>query len=267
MKTLVIPKGNKKYNCDGYILPLKNYSVNYEYYFSIDQIKDFDKEVFVVINKIFLNNELKDLEKTIIELSKLNIKGILFYDMAVLKIVKDNDLVIDLVWNEEHIVNNYNTCNYFYDLGCKYAYLSSDITIHEMLEINKMSKITSIILILGKIPVAHSRRKLVTNYLENNKKEIKDKVIIKERLTKQEYVVKEDENGTFFSLNIITNGLKYLEELKNNNFPYIVLEEDEYDLNNILELINKNNYKELNKIDIGQDMFKNKTYFQVKKNG
>ena len=130
-----------------------------------------------------------------------------------------------------------------------------------------MSKITSIILILGKIPVAHSRRKLVTNYLENNKKEIKDKVIIKERLTKQEYVVKEDENGTFFSLNIITNGLKYLEELKNNNFPYIVLEEDEYDLNNILELINKNNYKELNKIDIGQDMFKNKTYFQVKKNG
>ena len=74
---------------DAYLLPVDNYSINYPNTFSIEDIKtikQLGKEVFVIINKNIHNNELEGLRTLLLSVDKLNIEGIIFYDLAILNL-------------------------------------------------------------------------------------------------------------------------------------------------------------------------------------
>ena len=76
---------NDKLKTDGIILSLKDYSVQSTIYYDLDEIKDIINkypklEVFIKMNKNIFNDEIDKLKEMLIELNKLNIKGIFFYD-------------------------------------------------------------------------------------------------------------------------------------------------------------------------------------------
>ena len=51
---------------DAYILPVRDFSINYQNTFTIEEIKEIQllgKEVFVMVNKNIHNNELESLER------------------------------------------------------------------------------------------------------------------------------------------------------------------------------------------------------------
>ena len=165
---------------NSFIIGLKEYSINYQEY-SIEEIKELlDKypniELFISLNKNIFNDDLPDLEEKLEELSKLRISGVFFYDLSVLSIVRNKKLTLPLVWAQEHMTTNYNTCNYYYDKGVKYVYLSSEITLNEIKEIKERSNIGLIGFFFGYPDVSFSKRKLLTNYfLYNNlDKEVPD---------------------------------------------------------------------------------------------
>lgn len=226
---------------DGLILYLKDYSVGSNIYFDLEQITkivtSYDKDFFISINKNMFNNDLIALEEILISLSKLPIKGILFYDMSVLEIKRKNNLDINLVWSQEHMTTNYNTCNYYYDRGATYSYLSSEITLDEIIEIKEKSKTIPLVLVVGKNFVAHSRRKLITNYYTDLKEDGKDNLEILEKVSNDIYTVTEDKNGSSFSLNKIMNGTSIIKELFDKDFPYIILKENGIEKDQFLELI------------------------------
>ena len=124
-----------KLGVDAFIFGLKDYSSGYNNELTIEEIRDlrekYSGELFIAINKNIFNSELADLEIKLQELDELNISGILFYDMAVLSIRNRLGLNVSLVWNQTHMVTNYNTCNYYYDKGCEFGVLSSEITLDE----------------------------------------------------------------------------------------------------------------------------------------
>ena len=81
-------------NTDGLILSLKDYSVQSSMTYTLEEIKEIAKnnlslEIFVNLNKNFFNNDIENLKKTLLELDKLNLKGIFFYDLAVLELKKE----------------------------------------------------------------------------------------------------------------------------------------------------------------------------------
>ncbi len=233
MKVIIEPstKNNdlNKYT-DGLILSLKNYSSQSYLTYTIEEIKEIikenkDKEIFINMNKNFFNNEIESLKEMLIEIDQLNITGIFFYDLAILKLKKEYNLKTDLIWNQTYFVNNYKTCDYYYEKGVKYAALSKEITQEEIKEIITKSKITSMVETISMPSVAFSKRKLLTNYYKDLNKEAKKKLIIKEKTTKDEYQVLEDETGTNFFLNKITNATSIIKELYEYNCPYIILRE------------------------------------------
>lgn len=227
MKIIVKPVGdiNDYKEADGFVLPLKDFSVDYRSYYDLNNIiqivNSTDKEIFVVINKMIGNKEIDDLKKVLLELEKIDITGIFFYDLALLQLKKELGLKKDLVWNNTHMVANYYTCNYYYDKGIKYAYLSNEITIDEILEINKKAKTKSIFMLLGYPVVSFSKRSLVSN------SGFKDEIKIKEDTSKQQYMVIESNDGTTFKYDKIRNNALCLKELVDNNFPYVYLIEDD----------------------------------------
>ena len=214
---------------NSFIIGLKDFSINYREY-SIDEIKDLLREypnieLFISLNKNIFNSDLKLLEERLIELSKLNIKGVLFYDLSILSLVKKNSLNIPLVWAAEHMTTNYNTCNYYLDKGCEYVYLSSEITVEEIKEINEKSDIKLISFFFGYPDVSFSKRKLLTNYfLHNNLNKEKDWYII----TSDEYnkyFIKESNLGTRILYGKVMNGILPFNDLI-NTVDYGIINEE-----------------------------------------
>ncbi len=211
-----------------FIIGLKDFSINYQE-FSIEEIEELLKkypfiELFISINKNIFNKDIISLKEVLIRLNKLNIKGLLFYDLSILDLVRKNHLSIPLVWAQEHMTTNYNTCNYYYDKGCKYVYLSSEITALEIKEIYNKSKIELISFLFGYPDVSFSKRKLLSNYfLSHNKK--KDKDIYTISSDNQKYFIKENDLGTRIVYGNILNGIKPFNELR-DILSYAILSEE-----------------------------------------
>lgn len=286
MKILIEPitKQNKYEDADGIILALKDYSVQSINYYSIDEIKTIKdnnptKEIFISINKNLMNEDIEPLSNILKEIDNLNVNGIFFYDTAVLQLHRELNLKTDLVWSSTHMVNNYKTCNYYNDKGCKYALLGKEITLEEIKEIITNSTITSMVEVVGLPSVAFSKRRLVSNYYSDLGKEKKDSIVIEEKVTKEKYIVNEDSNGTGFFLDRVVNGTGILKDLYDVNCKYIIFREYGIDNDTFYELVKDtkdyiNNkctdegyiekYKKLG--DFTNFFFK-KTIYKVKKNG
>ena len=269
MKVLIKPTNNidEYKEADGFVLPVVSFSVDYKNTYTIEDIKNIcnktDKEIFVVINKMIENDEVESLKEVLLELDKLNIKGVFFYDLAVLELKKELDLKLDLVWNNTHMVTNYYTCNYYYDKGCKYSYLSNEVTLDEILDIKKKNKCSLIFMLLGYPVSSFSKRKLLTN------SSFEKELIITEPVSKQEYKVVETEYGTTFKYNKVRNNASGLKELIDNNIDYVYLIEDDIIHDNFLralkltkEYISNNNLDYVSKM---RDIFGSDTGFLYRK--
>ena len=282
MKLLIEVSGkNNLYldDVDGIILALDNYSVESIVSFSVDEIKNIknntSKEIFVKINKNLMNEDIEKVKDILIELDKIGINGVFFYDLAILELKKELGLSIDLVWNQTHMVNNYKTCDYYYSKGCKYALLGKEITLDEIIEIINKSKITSMVEVVSKPSVAFSKRKLITNYYKDLGKEKSDELIIREKLTDSNYHLIEDSNGTSFYLDIITNGTGVIKSLFENKCQYIIMREFGIDCFSELITDTKNyisngciddNYiNKYKKLGDSTNFFFKKTIYKVKK--
>ena len=212
---------------DGIILPLEDYSVESVISFSIDEIEKIskcDKEIFVKINKNLVNEDIDIISNILKRLDKMNVKGVFFYDLAILELKKELNLDIDLVWSQTHMVNNYKTCNY-YAKRVKYALLGKEITLEEIIEILKKSTITSMVEVVSKPSIAFSRRKLITNYGRDLGKEINDNMMIFEKVSNNNLLLRENNNGTSFFLDTVTNGTGIIKDLYDNKCPYIIMRE------------------------------------------
>jgi len=230
MKLLIIPKEKGKYSelADGYILPLENFSVGYELKYSIEEIKQVlknNREVFVVVNKNIFNREIENLEKTLILLNEINVSGVLFYDLSVLSIVRRLHLSLGLIWNQTHMVTNYNTVNYYFSKGVKGALLSNEITLEEMLEIRQMTKSLLFVNIIYRPIMSFSRRHLIHNYYKSSDlDDSSSDLLIHEKVSGEDLLVQEEDEGTAFFYKKIVNALTALPDMIQNNFHYGIVD-------------------------------------------
>ena len=255
-KIIVIPSNkdnlNELLNTDNYILlGINEFSINT---FNVDydelvKLTSKHNNIFVSLNKNISNNLLDKLEQLLIELSKLNIKGLFYYDVSVVSIVNRLKLNINLVWSAEHYTTNYFTINYWYNYGVKNVFLSNEITLKEMIEIKENTKSKIISQMFGYIPMYASKRHAVKNYLNHFKLDLNSTkyYLFKEDKT---YSIKDNEDGTIIYTNFILNGLhEYLQVM--NTIDYIIINGYEIDNDKLIKIIdifskvNKNNVEEL----------------------
>ena len=242
-----------------FLLPLRDFSVEYSKYYSLDEIKKVREkypkiELFISINKNIMNEEIDSLKDILIQLDNLNIKGIFFYDSALIRLIKKLKLNVSLVWAQTHMVTNYNSCNYYYDNGVEYAMLSKELRLDEVKEIISKARTKSIIELITKPSIAFSKRHLVTNYYTNVNEKVKDEVTINEKISDTDLIVRENRDGSTFIKNSILNGFSILDELMDTNLSYILIKEDYIDHDLFIKIITNlvyylNNYKEMNTLE------------------
>lgn len=271
---------------DAFLLGLSRFCGDFKRTHTLDEIKEIKKkfpkiEIFISINKMIYDQDLDALSHILVELDKLNVTGVCFYDLAILQLKQELNLSLDLVWNQTHMVTNVKTCNYYYQNGVSYSNLSSEITLDEMIEIKNYTKMKCMTLLFGYPVVAQSKRKLLSNYYDFLKKDGKKELVITEPVSKQEYLVREDETATTFLYHRLLNGSKSYLSLLEIGFDYGILKEDDVDKNLFLAVLgNYSKIKDGNSVNhelwLRQmddlipssytGFFNQKTIFKVKKN-
>ncbi len=271
--------------CDGFIIGLKNLSVNLPYYFDINQVKKIvsicrenGKDIFVSLNKNIHNTQLTELKNSLKELAKLEITGLIFYDIAIVNLNKELDLNLKLIWNQEHLVTNYQTINYWFRKGVVMSYLSSELTKEEIFFIRKNTSCSLMMNVLGFIPMFTSKRPLVKNYLEKFSLLDNSKINYLEKEGNIYPIINEDVTTVYSSK--ILNLINEFNDLSKSGIDYFVFNGfniDELVFKEIILLfneVNKDNAKILfdkvnmllnYNIDTGF-LYKN-TVYKVKKNG
>ena len=287
MKILVKPKSlniNKK-NADAFLFGIKGLSVFNTCNISIITLKKIlkstDKEIFVSIDKNIFDKDLKYLEKVLLTLSTLNIKGLFFYDLSVLYMVKRLNLNINLIWNQNYLVTNHKTCEFYKNEGVEGAYISSEITLNEIKSIREKTDLTLFLNVFGYQLMAFSKRKLLASYFKYIKRfNLKKNNYMIEKDNK--YQVKEIKEGTLFISNYILNAMPLINQIKDIKLDYIVLDEfmiNDFDkvLDIYKDIINKKVSKKYidDKNKIIENIFTNtslgflekETIYKVKNNG
>ena len=278
-KILIYPKNieeieKTKNLVDGYIIGIKDMSVNANMYIeNLSILKDINKDIFISLNKNMHNSDLDKLKAILIELNNYNVKGVLYYDIAVLSIYNELDLNYELVWAQEHLTTNYNTINYWNSFGVKYTYVSSDITEEEIIDISENTKSKLIVNLFGYLPMFVSKRHIVNNYLEYFNLNDDSSINYMEKENKTYPIIDNDIGTSVYSANIL-NGIK---TSLNIAVDYIVLNSFCIEIDKFISVIemfksvNKDNVKEyeekINKLfsNVDNGFLNTKTIYKVKK--
>ena len=211
------------------LVGLKDMSVNMPDYFTLDEIKKIKNickekniEVFVALNKNMHTKDLEPLNNVLSTIDNLEINGIFYYDISLVKYKEELKFNTPLVWSQEHLTTNYATMNYWYSKDIKYTYVSSEITLDEIEMINKESNMNLIVPIFGYLPMFVSKRNLVNNYKDyfNLKDESFNYELEKED---RKYPIDNNNLGTVVYSSSILNGLLEFEKLGNLNISYVTL--------------------------------------------
>lgn len=264
---------------DAILLGIETMCTNLPDSYSLEEIEDIivkypKVEVFVALNKNMHSNDLSLLKKLLLALETLPICGIFYYDIAIVQYHKSLSLHIPLVWSQEHLTTNYATMNYWYKENVEYTYVSSEITLDELLTIKKNTKMKLIIPLFGYLPMFVSKRHLVPNYLEYFKLgKIKER---KYAIKKEEniYPIDSTKDGTVVYSAHILNGFLELKQLEEAGIDYITMNSyriDDTVFSNIVKMYKERNYKadgeietELPNIDKG--FLYKETVYRVKNN-
>ena len=270
-KIVIIPETKEQFNldCDGLLIGIENLSINFKT-FEIDTLKEIkDKEIFVLLNKNIHNSDLPLLEETLIRLNDYHIKGVLFYDVAIINLKNRLDLNYDLIWAQEHHTTNYLTANFYYNNGVSGMMLSNDITVSEMVEICEKTKMYTMVQLFGYVPIFTSRRPLVTNYLKTY--HLDEKTCYQINKEGKTYPIKENNHGTVIYSPFILEGLEESLVLKVdyiilNSFGIPYIEE----IISLFKNINSKNkdqmLKQLNQYsNLGKGFLNQETIYRVKK--
>lgn len=244
MSKIIIIPNNKDciesiLNTNNYLLlGIEGYSIN-TFNLEYDEIVkyvDRSNNIFLSLNKNISNDKLDDLEELLINISKLNIKGLFYYDVAIVSIVNRLNLNINLVWSSEHYTTNYFTINYWNNYGVKSVFLSNEITVEEIEDIKNNTKVELIGQLFGYIPMYASKRHAVKNYLNHFNLDLNSN---KYYLFKEDkkYSIVDNNDGTVIYTNFILNGLREYLNL-NSVLDYVLINGYEIETDKLLNVVN-----------------------------
>jgi len=191
-KFYIIPntKELNKYD-EELILPLKDFSVGFDVYFTSEEIECIAKtrEINVIINS-FLHKE--KIEKITNEINKMNhVKLFFVEDLGLLNIIERSRIVV----NQNHIINNYRSINYFKELNINNVVVSNELTIEELKTIKDNTDSNLFYFLINRNMLMYSKRKLVSSFYLHKNDTMKSKTqTIVEKVSKKPLIIKE-ENG------------------------------------------------------------------------
>lgn len=242
----VIPN-NKDVVFNNLILPLKDYSIGFDVYYTVSEINSLSRKlnISVIINKFLHKEDIKNITNIINELEIDNIKYIFVEDLGLVSLLDNNKVVV----SQNHIINNYDSINYFKSLGYSNILVNNDLTINELKEIISKTSSNLFMYFISKNNLMYSKRRLLTAFSNYKNSDISKKEVITEKVSNHKLIIKEEKCGTCIFNKRIFAGNKYISELSSVNKIVNLSNMDEFETKTILKYMDKVNLSDYIEID------------------
>lgn len=242
----VIPN-NKDVVFNNLILPLKDYSIGFDVYYTVSEINSLSRKlnISVIINKFLHKEDIKNIINIINEFEIDNIKYIFVEDLGLVSLLDNNKVVV----SQNHIINNYDSINYFKSLGYSNILVNNDLTINELKEIISKTSSNLFMYFISKNNLMYSKRRLLTAFSNYKNSDISKKEVITEKVSNHKLIIKEEKCGTCIFNKRIFAGNKYISELSSVNKIVNLSNMDEFETKTILKYMDKVNLSDYIEID------------------
>ena len=220
-------------NVDAYLLANRQFSYRFVESFCINKINkvrkyahDNNKKVYVLVNKIFKDDELEKLEVFLTKLKKANVDGIFFTDFAVFMLAEKLEMADKCIFYHETFLRNTYDILTYQESGIKKIICSKDMHLKDIKLLPKENKDSYGIICFGYIPLYESQRKILTHYISMNKlpKSLihSTTLSLKEHTRDDRYKVIEQEGVSSIFDSKVYSYLPYIKELSENINMFIV---------------------------------------------
>lgn len=189
------------------VIAVPFYSARGAAYFERDTLKEVKQEcsrlslrMLVLANRFFTQEEISGLREFLMELKDMDVDGIYYGDECVLYEAEKLNMVDKLIYTPDTLLTNHGDVQYYLDEGISMVSISREITKEEVCQIVKQVQGDVEIMIHGRVNMMHSKRHLLTNYLEfvGKPEEVvgKRSLYIMEETRDERMPIMEDELGT-----------------------------------------------------------------------
>lgn len=165
------------------------------------------RKVYVTLNIVPHNEDLEGLEEYVTQLYNINTDAVIVSDPGMFSIIKKTVPELTIHLSTQASVTNYETINFWYDLGIRRVVLARELSLGEITEIVKnIPKDMEIeTFVHGAMCMSYSGRCLMSNYMTGRDANRGDCAhscrykysVVEEKRPGEYFPVVEDENGTF----------------------------------------------------------------------
>ena len=142
--------------------------------FSIDDLEkatsfahDLNKKIYVTVNIVFHNEDIKNLEEYLIKLDNIGVDAIIVSDIYVMNLWKKNNLKMELHVSTQASSLNYETVKFYQGLGAKRIVLAREASKETIKEIKEKTGADLECFIHGAMCTSISGRCVLSNYATN----------------------------------------------------------------------------------------------------
>lgn len=257
MNNFYIIPNNKDILLNNLILPLEDYSIGFDVYYKVEEINKLSEKynISVIINKFMHKTDIENIGGILNKL--INIKYFFIEDLGLTYFIPKEKVVI----SQNHIINNYDSINYFKELGFTSVLINNDLTIEEIKEIISNTSSNLFMYFISKNNLMYSKKHLISAFSDYKNNVLDNKKEISEKVSNYKLLIKEEECGTCIFNSKIFSANKYLDDIacinKIINLSNINEEKTKIILNNY-------NNKDLDKLlEVDNYFLENKIAYKV----
>ena len=142
--------------------------------FSIEEIQEavkyahnLNKKVYVTVNIVFHNEDIKGIKEYLIALSEAKVDAIIVSDPSVIDIVRDNNIDLKIHISTQASTLNYESVLFWKEKGVERVVLAREVSKEEIKEIIDLTSMEIETFVHGAMCSSYSGRCVLSNYFTN----------------------------------------------------------------------------------------------------
>jgi putative protease len=220
---------------DGFLIGNQLFSARLTRSFDVDEIikathliKSLNKEVFLVINQLFTDQQLEEVDLFLKQLNLNLFSGIIISDLGLIALLSKTNQKDLIIYHPETLLTNHYDFNDLSNYGIKGAFVAKEITLEDVLWIGKHKKHQLFMTGHGHLSMFYSKRRLIENFLEFSELDLnlsydQDLKLIEEHRKDEAFPILEDFAGTHVFSSHVFASIEKIDELK-SYVDYLVID-------------------------------------------
>lgn len=218
-------------NADSFLIGNQKFAVRLNTSFNKMQIKlakdccvKLNKKLYVLVNKIMMDQDLESLEKYLLFLKEIEIDGIFFSDFAVFMLAKKYHFDNKLIFYHDTILRSAQDVISYHYIGIPRLVFSKDAHLEDILALNEKDKNMAGLFVQGYFPIYYSKRRVIKHHLKRYHLSLNNKnMFLKEKTRSEFYPILENQNGAIIFNSLPLSYIQEINQLK-NHISFIIID-------------------------------------------